>query len=466
MVSMFWDSKSASGESSATGDRALSWLVKLFAINGLIFVALTTLFVLGGDTVRDAVKSTTLKATIQLRHATYDDSWWPMLKTYEAHVANPDGDMYAVFFDNDVKYQYPPSALLPLQLLPESMTEVAGRTEFHEGLKQALRFLSLAAVFATALVSVLILKLSLDRWAPNGAGGTTHLVGYTALGLANALIWYPLIVGFGWGHIQVFLNLLLSLSLLAYLANRPVAAGVLLGLTCLVKPHYGLLFVWGLLRRQWSFAAALAATGAAGTLLAVAVYGFSDHFSYVHVLSWLSQRGEAIWTNQGLNGLLHRFFENGAAYEVAGQTQSAFPPYHRTVHVLSTLFMLTILGLAFYLPQRARGTSGTTLDFATMMVAVTVASPIAWVYQYGPLLPVFALAMAITLTSRDLPRLFVPLLAVSFLGMGHIVLKWEWIFSNPWTGMLLGSQMFFAALLFFGLLIYLCIRPTDVRRVA
>ncbi len=152
-----------------------------FAISGRMFVALTSLFVLGGDTVRDAVKSTTLKATIQLRHATYDDSWWPMLKTYEAHVANPDGDMYAVFFDNDVKYQYPPSALLPLQLLPESMTEVAGRTEFHEGLKQALRFLSLAAVLATALVSVLILTLRLDRWPPTAAGGATHLVGYSCL---------------------------------------------------------------------------------------------------------------------------------------------------------------------------------------------------------------------------------------------------------------------------------------------
>jgi Glycosyltransferase family 87 len=464
VVSTFWESNATRGDAGPASDRALSWLLKLFAINGLIFVALTSLFILGGDTARDAIKSTTLKATIQLRHATYDDSWWPMLKTYQAHLNNPDGDMYAVFYDDDVKYQYPPSALLPLELLPQAMTEVAGRTEFDEGLKQTLRFLSLAAVLLTALASVLVLKVGLDRWAPGGAGTTTHVVGFTALGLANALIWYPLIVGFGWGHIQVFLNLLLSLSILAYLLNRPLASGVLLGVCCLVKPHYGLFFVWGLLRKQWTFAGALAATGAAGTLVALLVYGFSDHFSYVHLLSWLSQRGEAIWTNQGLNGLLHRFFENGAAYEVAGQTQSAFPPYHRGVHVLSTIFMLLILALGLLLPQRARGPSGSALDFSTMLVAITVASPIAWVYQYGPLLPVFALALAITLSTRNLPRLFVPLLAVAYLGIGHIILKWEWIFSNPWKGLLLGSQMFFAALLFFGLLLYLCSRQTAAAR--
>jgi hypothetical protein len=262
------------------------------------------------------------------------------------------------------------------------------------------------------------------------------------------------VVGHGWGHIQVFLNLLISLSILSYLIDRTIVSGVFLGLCCLVKPHYGLLLLWALLRRQWGFAGGLAATAGAGTALALLTYGLNDHLSYLHVLSWLSERGEAIWVNQGLNGLLHRFLENGAAFEAVGQPQSAFPPYHLAVHILSTAFMLLILGLALFLPNGERGAAGSTLDFATMLVAVTVASPIAWIYQHGALLPVFALAMAAIISSRDLPRIVVPLLAVAYIGMGQVVLKWPWFFANPWRG-LLGSHMFLAALLFCGLLLYL-----------
>ncbi len=458
LQSTYWDSAATVGECSAASDRAFSWLAKLLAINGLVFLVLISAFTLGGDSPKEAIESTSLKATNQLRHATYDNSWWPMLKTYQHHLENPSDDLYSVFFNGNVKYQYPPSALLPLDLLPRSMTVVGGRTEFDEGLKQALRYLSLGAVFLTALVSVLVLKLGLDRWSPSGSGSSTpYVVGLTALGLANALVWYPLLVGQNWGHIQSFLNLLISLSIAAYLMNRPVASGVFLGICCLVKPHYGLMLVWAALRRQWGFAAGLVGTAAAGTVLGLIRYGIDDYFSYVRVLAWLSQRGEAIWTNQALNGLLHRFLGNGNAVEAVGQTQSAFPPYHMGVHIISTVFMLAILA-AGLLSMRGRGRNGGPLDFVTMMVAVAVAVPLAWVYQYGAFLPVFALAMAMVVCTRGLPRYVVPILLISYIGIGHVILKWHWFFENPWRG-LLGAHMFFAALGFLILLLYLRSRP-------
>ena len=165
------------------------------------------------------------------------------------------------------------------------------------------------------------------------------------------------------------------------------------------------------------------------------------------LLFWLSERGEAIWVNQGLNGLLHRFLGNRAAIETVGQSQSVYPPYHLGVHVLSTLFMGLIIGLALFFPRRGQGQAAGpgTLDFATMIVAVTFSNSIAWMHQYGGVLPVFALAMAMLLSIPERLVLAGPLLAIAYISMGQVVLKWSWFFENPWRG-LLGLQVFFGAL--------------------
>ena len=428
--------------------RSLYWMGGILVANLLALTIIISALVLSGQTFRESVGKTVLGVTLQLRHAPYDDSWWPMLKAYQAQREDPTASLYDVFFDADVKFQYPPSALLPLDLLPPSIAEVGGRTELDPTLAMALRWLSLAAVFGTILVSALIVIRCFAHSIARPAARLKWCVSILALSFVNGTLWYPILIGHVWGQIQVFLNILVALSIYCFVIRRPALSGFCLGLCCLVKPHYGVVLIWSLLRREWRFGIGMIGIGTAGLLGALYRYGWSEHFAYVRVLSFLSQRGESIWVNQSLNGLMHRFYGNGAAVEELGATQSSFPPYLAEVHIVGSLFMGMALLTALWRYRGSR-TANTPLDLATMIAVVTIASPIAWMHQYGALLPVFAILLSQMASKPKIwPLLF---LGVSFVAMGNVVLDWKWYFANPWRG-LLGSQVFYGGLLLLGLL--------------
>jgi hypothetical protein len=313
------------------------------------------------------------------------------------------------------------------------------------------------ALAGTIVLSVLILYIGLDRGAQQRPGAWTDrldpttLAAMMALGFANALLWYPLLVGHVWGQVQVFLNLLVALSLFHFVTGRMALSGFWLGLCCLFKPHYAIVLLWAVARRAWSFSAALLAVGIAGLLAGLLRYGLQDHLTYIKVLSFLSAHGEAIWVNQSLNGLLHRFIENGVAVEAPGVEQSTFPPYVRSIHIASLLFTLSVLIAAIW-PWRKLQGPPRPLDLATVLVAVTLASPIAWMHQYGAFLPVLALLAAHLARKQNPDGAAVALLALSFLAMGQVALEWGWYFQNPWRG-LLGSHVLFAGLTLLGLLL-------------
>jgi hypothetical protein len=249
-------------------------------------------------------------------------------------------------------------------------------------------------------------------------------------------------------RLMVFLNLLMALSIYCLVIRRPALSGFWLGLCCLVKPHYGIVLIWSLLRREWRFGISMTCIGAAGLLGALYRYGWSDHITYVRVLWFLSRRGESIWVNQSLGGLIHRFYGNGAAVEEPGAPQSSFPPYLAEAHIIGALFMGLALLAAFW-PSREPRAADNRLGLAAIIAVVTIASPIAWMHQYGALLPVFAILLAQMAGRREVWPLV--LLGVSFLSMGQVVLEWKWYFANPWRG-LLGSHVFFGGLLLLGLL--------------
>jgi hypothetical protein len=365
--------------------------------------------------------------------------------------------MYSLFFDEKIKFQYPPSALLPLDLFPRSMTAIAVRMQLDARLAFVLRWMSILAVVTTILVSVAILLHQVGRYAPDILRSPMRIAAFVALGSVLSLTWYPLLIGYMWGQIQVFLNLLIALCIFFYVLGWRVTGGMCLGLCCLVKPHYGIVLLWSLLRRRWDFAAGFAIVVALGLGAALVRYGFSEHLNYLSVIMWISERGESIWVNQSLNALLHRWLGNGSPVEIPGEFQSSFPPYHRLVHLLSTINTLVILALGlFFLRKDVQG--GSPLDLATVVVAVSLASPIAWMHQYGAFLPVFALAMAGLAGMKPPARVSALLLALSFLMMGQVVLRWDWFFESPLKG-LLGSHVFFAGLVLFGVLLYLRWRP-------
>jgi hypothetical protein len=428
--------------------RSVYWLVGVLVANLLALAIIISVFTLSGHTARESAGKTVLGVALQLRHETYDDSWWPMLKAYGAKNEDPAAGLYDVFFDDDVKFQYPPSALLPFDLLPRSMTVVGGRTEFDPRLKRALQLLSLTAVIGTILVSALIVIRGIADSIARSDARFRWVIAVLALSVVDGLLWYPILIGHVWGQVQVFLNLLVALSIYCFVLHRPALGGFWLGLCCLVKPHYGIVLIWSLLRREWRFGIGMTCIGVAGLIGGLCRYGWSDHFAYARVLLFLSRRGESIWVNQSLGGLINRFYGNGAAVETPGAAQSSFPPYLAEAHIVGALFAGIVL-LAALWPSHEPRTADKRLELATIIAAVTIASPIAWMHQYGALLPVFAILLARMASKPGIWPLF--LLGASFVAMGQVILEWRWYFANPWRG-LLGSHVFFGGLLLLGLL--------------
>src|SRR5262249_44546416 len=84
------------------------------------------------------------------------------------------------------------------------------------------------------------------------------------LAVACTLTFYPAVKAFTLGQIQVWINGLFALALLCFAAGRKTVSGALLGLICLIKPHYGVFLLWAALRREWRFAGACVVVGGIG----------------------------------------------------------------------------------------------------------------------------------------------------------------------------------------------------------
>ncbi len=194
------------------------------------------------------------------------------------------------------------------------------------------------------------------------------------------------------GQIQVWINALLAAALLSWMLGRKAVSGVLIGALCLLKPHYGLFVLWAMLRREWRFAAACIAIALAGLAAAAAVFGIANHLDYVRVLSFLSERGEAFYPNHSVNGLLNRLMAMKTPSLILEFENHKFPAYSRLVYGGTLLSSALILSLALF--RRMRAGAGGSIDFATMALSLTMASPIAWEHHYGVLLSVCALLVA------------------------------------------------------------------------
>ncbi len=187
-------------------------------------------------------------------------------------------------------------------------------------------------------------------------------------------------------HPKHVLNAISLAAVLLWLIarDRPGPAGVAAGLLAVVKPHYAVLLLWGLLRRQWRFA--LAGLAAIAAVLAVSIprYGLANHLDYLAVLAHVGR-----FLNQSVNGLLHRALNTGDAL---AWDYRALAPFHPAVFAGTTAASVLLLACALWPPRAPLGRAGRPIDLAIALLAATMASPVAWEHHYGVLLPVFALA--------------------------------------------------------------------------
>jgi len=311
------------------------------------------------------------------------DSWEPMRQAFHYLQSDHQKPLYSeIFFDKKIKFQYPPTSLLLLYFFQKSLS-----LSWPDTLK-VFSWISWIFVLLTAFFVIKIFNLSLEETANPDVRSdpTVDLVARSLLLLGLTLTFYPVIRAYSLGQIQAWVNFLFTVLLWCWMKDKKIISGILVGGMSLIKPQYLIIFLWGLLRKQWIFLLAFATTLLAGFLVSVSLFGIADHVDYLSVLSFLSRHGEGFYPNQSVNGLLNRLFLNGNNLEWRGDS---FPPFHPWVYLGTLLSSLTLMSIALLGPARA-GEKGTATDLSMIALTGTMASPIAWEHHYGILLPIYA----------------------------------------------------------------------------
>jgi hypothetical protein len=326
------------------------------------------------------------------------DSWGPMLRAL-AYLHGPSpNDVYGeIFFRQQVKFQYPLTSLLGLDLLTHNPCNCVSPV-------RVMWAVSKVSVLGTGVVATLLLYGA--QQARSATPGTTASqddkgsgsvprppAGVLMLGGIAALFFYPLTRGDDLGQIQGVMTFAAALALLAQQRGRPVAAGILIGICCTIKPQWAFAILWALLTRQWRFATAAAAVIAAVSALAMLLYGWKNFFDYIPALKHVALRGEGFYANQSINGLLNRLLSNGNNLEWLG---NAFAPFHPAVYFATVLSSIALLALVFVTTGPEAGRAE---PLALVIATLTLASPVVWDHHYGVMLPIVALLV---------PRWFVP----------------------------------------------------------
>ncbi len=365
------------------------------------------------------------------------DSWRPMEQAYAIAPAGAVHPLYErLFFEGRVKFIYPPTALLLFRALDLTLPE--------RGWPGALNVFSWLCVLLAIGGSALLLDRALARVAPPASNAERAArLGISAL---LGVTFYPLVKAYTLGQLQVLVNACFAALLCCWLMGFRGAAGVLVASMAAVKPHYGLFLVWGLLRREWRFAAFAAGTGMALLMLSLACFGLEDHLGYLRVVAHVGRHGEAYWPNQTLNGFLHRLLGNG---ESAFWDPHVYPPFHPVVYAGTLAGSVALIASGLFWPPRIHPRAD-AVDLAGFALALTLASPLAWEHHYGVLLPILAIALAAALERGVWDGAGLPILAVCALIASH---HWDalgrlsgtvW---NPLQSLLFAASLVLLALL-------------------
>jgi hypothetical protein len=366
-----------------------------------LFVLLCTLGVHVAQ-VALAQRSALHESALFLRGVQGIDSWGPMLQAYALAPAGATHPLYQrLFFEQHVKFVYPPTALLLFRGFEWTLSERAWGP--------ALALLSWACVALAIACSAALLDRGLARAAPPASGADR--AARVALAALFGVAFYPLVKASTLGQMQVVVNAAFAACLLCWTLGWRIAAGVLVALMAAIKPQYGLFALWGLVRREWRFAAAAAVAGLCVLALSVASFGLEDHTDYLRVVSFVGRHGEAYWPNQSVNGFLQRLLGNG---DSAAWDPAVYPPFHLGVYVGTLAGSLLLLAAGLFWPPRVPPRAD-ALDLAGFALALTLASPLAWEHHYGVLLPILAAALAAALERPVWGRRTVPVLALCAL---------------------------------------------------
>ncbi|MCP5043572.1 MAG: DUF2029 domain-containing protein [bacterium] len=395
--------------------------------------------------------TTTLDYTQAFIDETAHGDSWKAMRTALFYTDEPRAKpIYtAIYFENNVRFQYPPSSLLVL----EGLRALGGEDAIGD---QRLNGISWWCVFGVAVAVARIFLLARRRFGVEAGSSAGNEVLFALLAFAFTLTFYPIVRGYYLGQIQVWIDLLIALVVWAWLEGRRTLGGFLLSLICVIKPTLALVVVWGALRRQWDFIRGFAIPMCGFAVLSLAAYGFANHVDYLQVLSYISQQGEIFHPNQSMNGLLHRLLHNGNSLEWERSVLMIYDPW---VHAGTVASSLALMGAGLY-ASRAREDRAGVLELVIIILCSTLASPTVWTHHYGVTLPLFAITLPAVLALEDRKRTCVLVL----LGVAYVLISNNFRLLNRLSETnlnILQSYVYFGGLLFVALLFRLrahCLR--------
>lgn len=353
-------------------------LLLLFLLNLLLAVAVK------GVTNQYGIKNN----KVSFDHAVWvftgeigNDSWRPMQLAYDHWVeSGKQSLLYAdLLLPVKLKFLYPPTTLLITQFINTNNVNLLA---FSTSATIIFLFLMAAGVIAT--VSHLYKSYKAPQLSP---------AEQTAVGTLLTLLlftFYPVVKAATLGQMQVWLNAFFAIAILCYITGWDILAGVMLGLMASVKPHYALFILWGFLRGNIKLVIAITVTGLLGVLLGMREFGFAMYIDYLRGLSFVTQHGESVYTNQSFNALAGRFFSvrYPELFNNLKWNGYRYPPFNIWVFSFTQITSIAIL-VTTLIKTKSQSMESKVADFLLMGLGATLASPIAWEHHYGVLFPIF-----------------------------------------------------------------------------
>jgi alpha-1,2-mannosyltransferase len=371
-----------------------------------------------------------------------DDSWMPMQKAFDYVKVKHETPLYdEIFFNQKVKFQYPPSSLLVFSFLNsiDGFLKAIGQSW-----SSILKYVSWISVVVMIYFVIKIFNFSFaENIEPSKSqSNKIDLITRNIFLVILGLTFYPVMLAHNAGQIQVWINTLFSVLFWCWLQEKKATSGVIAGIMCLIKPQYSIILIWAILRKQLSFAAAMGVTIFSGLLVSILVFGITDNLNYLSVLSFISKHGEAYYPNHSMNGLLNRLLFNG---DNLNFDQNSFPPFNLLVYLGTLITSIAFLALALYPPKMSKE-KGSTTDMAIFVLTSTIASPVAWEHHYGIILPIYAFLLPCLLKRQIFGKFTIPYLCLSYiLASNYFAIARQ--LANLKVLNILQSYLFFAALM-------------------
>lgn len=401
------------------------WLTVFVVVAFNVGLFLIGYFVLGAENWKDV--GITLKYTVgYLTGYASTDSWDPMSDALAYLREFPDKLLYTeLFFDQKIKFQYPPSSLLLLEVF-------------------SIKFMNILSWISIGLMAwwniMLFQKASgegLDQ-AATGDGKKPIWRYLPIIGLS--LMFFPVVTSYTLGQLQTLITFFGATALVCWQSGNKKLAGVFLGLASILKPHWGLVFLWGMMRKQWGMVIAGLSVVFALVMISVVMYGIGHYFDYLKVISFLGKHGESFFRNHSVNGLVNRMLFNGDNQVFSG---NSFPPYNPIVYFSTLITSLLLIFSSLFWRYKKSNQVG-VLDLSIVLLSLTIASPIAWDHHYGIILPIFAVLVPTAIYSKELGNWIKPTLLIAFILSSQYIFLTNLLADTAFN--FLQSYMFFSSL--------------------